>query len=88
MVARIHQIGQKRKPKAFILYMKGSIDDRINKLQMANGRFEAKVIHLLMRAELIYEQIMNMRATSEASRLRAPEIADGGGVEGMRTAPV
>lgn len=73
-VARIHRIGQKRKPKAFILHTKGGIDDRITELQMANGRFEAKVMHGLMGEELTYEQIMNTRATREA------ELSRSGGV--------
>lgn len=49
---------------------------------MANGRFEAKVMHGLMGAELTYEQIMNMRATWEAESQRAPESAGGYGGNG------
>lgn len=57
--------GQKRKRKAFILPTNTDIDDRITKLQMANGGFEPKVIHRLIGEELTYKQIINPWAMRE-----------------------
>lgn len=70
-VAWINRIGQKRKPKAFILHTKGGINDRITKHQIGNGRFEAKLMHGLMDTDLTYQQIMKMRATREDTSWRA-----------------
>lgn len=59
-VARIYRIGQKRKPRAFILHTKGGIEDQITKLRMVNGGCEVKFIHRLMDADLTYQQLMIM----------------------------
>lgn len=65
-VARIHRIGHKWELKAYILHTEGGIEDRFTEIQMANGRFEAKLLHGLMGTDLTYQQILNMRATREA----------------------
>jgi SNF2 family DNA or RNA helicase len=65
-IARIHRIGQRRKPTAWILHCRGGIDDRISELQLANGRFEARLMHSLMDSNLTYEQLMDVRAARQA----------------------
>ena len=69
-IARIHRIGQKRETKAWILNCKGGIDDRIKELQMANGRFEARIMHSLLDPNLSYENVMDVRRARESAYQR------------------
>ena len=47
-VARIHCIGQRWTPKAWILHCEGRVDDRVKEVQQSHREFEAKVMHGLI----------------------------------------
>ena len=62
-VARIHHIGQRRTPKAWILHCEGGVDDRAKELLQSRGKFEARVMHGLIGQKFSYLELMDTRAT-------------------------
>ena len=62
-VARIHRIGQRRTPKAWILHCEGGVDDRAEELHQSRGKFEARVMHGLIGQKFSYLELMDARAT-------------------------
>ncbi len=62
-VARIHRIGQRRIPKAWILHCEGGVDDRAEELHQSRGKFEARVMHGLIGERFSYMELMDARAT-------------------------
>ena len=62
-VARIHCIGQRRTPKAWILRCERGVDDRAEELYQSRGKFEARVMHGLTGQKFSYMELMDTRAT-------------------------
>jgi hypothetical protein len=62
-VARIHRIGQRRTPKAWILHCEGGVDDRAEELHQNRGKFEARIMHGLIGQKFSYMELMDARAT-------------------------
>ena len=56
---RVHRIGQANECYAWILHCQGGIDDYIQRLQLAGGKFEARLFHSLMVEKLSYLDYMN-----------------------------
>ncbi|CUS07052.1 unnamed protein product [Tuber aestivum] len=62
-VARIHRIGQRRSPKAWVLHCEGAVDDRAEELHQSRGKFEARIMHGLIGQKFSYMELMDARAT-------------------------
>ena len=62
-VVRIHCIGQRRTPKAWILHCEAGVDHRAQELDQSRGKFEARVMHRLIGQKFSYIELMDARAT-------------------------
>jgi SNF2 family DNA or RNA helicase len=69
-VARVHRLGQPREPTAWVLHVKGGIDDRAQELQTANGVFEARMMHGLMGTDISYNMLMSVISARMAHAVR------------------
>ncbi|CUS10220.1 unnamed protein product [Tuber aestivum] len=77
-VARIHRIGQRRSPKAWILHCEGGVDDRAEELHQSRGKFEARIMHGLIGQKFSYMELMDARATRirELERVQSTQGGD------------
>jgi len=62
-VARIHSIGQRRIPMAWILHCETGVDDRAEEFHKSRGKCEVRVMHRLIGQKLFSMELMAARAT-------------------------
>jgi hypothetical protein len=86
-VARIHHIGQRQTPKAWILHCEGGVDDRANELHQNRGRFAARIMHGLIGQKFSYMALMDARATRIRELEAQAAIQAGAAVPGRSGTP-
>ena len=76
-IGRIDRLGQPRKPTAWILHCKDSVDDRAEELHKSRAVYEARIMHGLIGESFSYSDLVSAyKARLQQQQQQAAEFAD------------
>ena len=87
-IGRIHRLGQKREPTAWIVHCKDSIDDRSEELHKSRAMYEARIMHGLIGESFSYTDLVSAcKARLQQQQQQAAEFLEIANIQAFPDSP-